>query len=302
MARGGGKLVLITGKGGVGKTTISAAVALASVEHGLRTLVVEQGSASRLAYLLGGVPSDEPQQSIGPKLTLVCINARQLVEDYFRSLLRFSFLSRRLFESSSFNALTAAAPGISEFLLLEKVVEWLAAKRGGASYDVVILDGPATGHAIKLLRSPNNLRAMVPAGPLASSAERMIELLHDPRRTQAVIVGVPEELSVQETIETYRMLHDELGIALTRPVANRMYPQPFTREEATALMAASGEEPALSAARFLITRHREAERNVGRLRRALGVSPVRLDQVFAPQIERDEIRGIGRKLLRELDL
>ena len=299
----GGRLIVVTGKGGVGKTTISAAIGLTAAEAGLRTLIVETASDSRLLSLFGlreGASGSE--REISPGLQSIRLTPRQLVEDYFTSLLRFSFLSRRLFESSSFNALTAAAPGISEFLLLERVLEWLAPGQRRRQFDVVILDGPATGHAIKLLRAPKNIHTMVPAGPLAGSTSRMMELLSNPRHAEVVIVGIPEELSVQETIETYRTLGEEVGVPIARPVVNRMFPQRFQRAEIEQIEAADASLPAIAAARFAIARRHQAERNCARLKRALGVTPLQLPQVFSARIEIEQLRQVGLRLNEELHL
>ncbi|HYD48534.1 MAG TPA: ArsA family ATPase [Terriglobales bacterium] len=294
---GHGRLILVTGKGGVGKTTLAAGFGLHSATTGRRTLIVETASDSRLLPILGVKENGASTiREIEPQLHAVRISARQLVEDYFASLLRFSFLSKRLFESSSFNALTAAAPGISEFLLLERVLEWLAPDKRQRPYDVVILDGPATGHALKLLRTPRNLLGMVPAGPLAGSAQRMNRLLEDPERTLTLIVAIPEELSVQETIETHRALRENIGVAVSRPVINRMFPQAFSKAEVAQVQLADERDAAIAAARFAIARRQEAERNAGRLRRALGVSPLQLPQVFTDRLDRDTLLGFGQRV------
>jgi anion-transporting ArsA/GET3 family ATPase len=298
----GSRLIFVTGKGGVGKTTVAAALGQEAAKGGRRTLIVETAVDGRLENLFPNRRRAGARHHLGPKLDSVRLDPRELIEEYFSGMLRFSFLSKRLLASTTFNALTAAAPGITEFLVLEKLLGWVDARRSARRdrYDVVIVDGPATGHAIKMLRTPRNLAAMVRSGPLGTAATRLLGLFTDPARTSVIIVSLPEEMSVRETVETHAIVAGELAMHVARPVVNRVFPKRFTREEIAAVDgdAALRDSPVAMAARFAVQCRREAERHVGYLRRHVAANPVILRQLFQPQIHADDLHALGRGLAR----
>src|SRR5262249_3685864 len=144
---------------------------------------------------------------------------------------------------------------------------------------------------------------MVPGGPLGRTARRVLALLADHQRTQVLLVSLPEEMAVRETIETQHALESNLALHVSRPVINRVFPRRFTPQEAQQIEAHSlamhGASAALlAAARFAIACRREAERHVAHLRRALGVSPVLLRQLFTPDVHADDLQQFGRTLGR----
>ena len=294
------RLLFVIGKGGVGKTTVAAALGqyAAALEH--RTLIVETASDGRLAQLFGHHRLGSAPRRLRAGLDAVRVEARELVEEYFSRLLRFQMLSRRLFASQTFNALTAAAPGITEFLLLEKLLGWLepgfSVRRRG--YEIIIVDGPSTGHALKLFRTPRSLATMVPGGPLGKTARRLLALLGDRTRTRVTLVSLPEEMSVRETIETQQVLEGDLALHVTRPVMNRVFPRHFTAPEAHLVEQDGAAVPLLAAARFNIACRHEAERHIGHLRRALGVNPILLRQLFTADMQAADLGPLGRTLGR----
>jgi len=294
------RVFFVTGKGGVGKTTVSAALGQRAAELGQRTLIIETANDGSLAQLFGHRTLGAEPQRLHAGLDAVRVDPRELVEAYFSQLLRFQWLSQRLLSSNTFNALTAAAPGITEFLLLEKILGWVepgfATRRRG--YATVIVDGPATGHALKLLRTPRNLATMVPGGPLGRTARRLLALLGDRARTRVVLVSLPEEMAVRETIETQRALEGDLTVHVARPIINRVFPRHFTAAEARRIESDGDGLPIFAAARFAIASRREAERNVALLRRALGVSPVLLRQLFTTHVRVADLQPFGRILER----
>lgn len=297
------RLVLVTGKGGVGKTTVAAALGqyLATARH--RTLIVETATDGRLAHLFGHRDLSADPQRLRAGLDAVRVDARQLVEAYFSRLLRLQLLSRRLLSSETFNALTAAVPGITEFLLLERILDWIepgfAERRHG--YEVVIVDGPATGHALKMLRTPRALASMVPGGPLGKTARRLLALLGDHACTQVLLVSLPDEMAVRETIETQHALEDDLAIRVARPVVNRVFPRHFSGAEAQLIdqhrtVSGHAAQALLEAARFSIACRRDAERHVAHLRRVLGVRPIVLHQFFTREVHAQHLEAFGRML------
>ena len=299
---GAAQLIFVTGKGGVGKTTVAAALAQHVAERGRRTLVIETASDGSLAQLFGHRKLSTAPQRLRPGVEGVHVDARQLVEEYFERLLRFRWLADRLLSSNTFNALTAAAPGVTEFLLLEKILGWIepgfVGRRHG--YDVVIVDGPATGHALKLMATPRRIAAMVPGGPLGKTARKLLALLGDHRRTQVLLVSLPEEMAVRETIETQHALTVDLALHVGRPIINRTFPRHFSAAEAERIEhdGSLPDGPVRAAARFAIACRREAERHIAQVRRSLGVTPVLLRQLFTLEVHADDLRPIGRTLER----
>lgn len=299
---GAARLIFVTGKGGVGKTTVAAALAVHAADSGQRVLVMETASDGSLAQLFDHRKLSTAPQRLQAGVDAVHVDSRQLVEEYFSRLLRFRWLSDRLLSSNTFNALTAAAPGVTEFLLLEKMLGWvepgMVGRRRG--YDMVIVDGPATGHAVKLLSTPRRIAAMVPGGPLGKTARRLLALLADQQRTQAVLVSLPEEMAVRETIEAQHALAVDLALYVPRPIINRIFPRHFSTAEAMRIEhdASLPEGPVRAAARFTIACRRTAERHIAQMRRALGARPVLLPQLFSAQVRAVDLRPFGRSLAR----
>jgi anion-transporting ArsA/GET3 family ATPase len=172
----------------------------------------------------------------------------------------------------------------------------LSGRRRG--YEVVIVDGPATGHALKLLATPRRLATMVPGGPLGRTARKLLGLLADHERTRVLLVSLPEEMAVKETIETQLALEGDLAVHVTRPVVNRVFPRHFSAAETAQIEAHDGAPHVLAAVRFAIASRREAERHVAHLRRALAVRPVLLRQLFVPTVHATDLRPFGRTLER----
>jgi len=144
---------------------------------------------------------------------------------------------------------------------------------------------------------------MVPGGPLGKTARRLLALLADHQRTQVLLVSLPEEMAVRETIETQQALQGDLALHVARPVINRVFPRRFTAAESRQIedrtVATNGAATALlTAARFAIAGRREAERHVAHLRRALGVSPVLLRQLFTPDVRSADLHQFGQTLGR----
>lgn len=291
------RLLFVSGKGGVGKTVTSAAIALFAFRRRKRVLVVELSPYGRMRELLGGpMPGPEPVE-IQPHLELVRIEPRRALEDFLQGILPVRALRQRLLQSHSFSILTAAAPGIEEFLALAKIAE-LEGLRSGLRrrprYDLVIVDAPATGHSLPLLSTARTLMEMMPVGPIGAMAASVTKLLADERRTAAVIVTIPEEMAVNETIEILASLEQSGAVAIGPVVVNAVWPQRFDAEQTRWLGgdAADADDPLIAAGRYDVERRRRAEEQIGRVRAHLGASPVALPFVVSPLADRPHLRRI----------
>jgi len=278
------RLVVVTGKGGVGKTSVTAALARAAVDAGRRVLAVEVGQA-RLGPLLDAVePLTTDPVRLTSTLSAAAIDPEEALGDFVLGVLRIRVFARRLLESTSFQVLAAAAPGLAEFLVLYKIGGWLDARRlGRALYDVVVVDAPASGHSLPLLSAPRTLGALARIGPIADTLGALDRRLRDPAQTLVVPVTTPEELAVRETIELHEELSHTLGLPVAPPIVNAVPARRFTHAEAERLMAsdlAASRHPYLEAARFEIARRAQATAQLAELRRALGTKVVQLPFLY----------------------
>ncbi len=278
------RLVVVTGKGGVGKSAVTAALARAAASAGRRVLAVEVGRG-RLGPLLGADRLGTDPTTVGGGVSAVVIEPEEALGDFVLGVLRLRVFARRLLESTSFQVLAAAAPGLPEFLVLHKLSGWLDARRlGRRVHDLIVVDAPASGHSLPLLSAPKTLGTLARIGPIADTLRGIEERLVDPAATLVCLVTTPEELAVRETIELHRELTKRLGLPVAPPIVNAMPPRRFATGDEAALdrlEASFPTHPHVHAARFLIDRRRQAAAQVTALRKALAMAPVRLPFLFA---------------------
>ena len=278
------RLVVVTGKGGVGKTAVAAALARAATRARRRVLAVEIGTG-RLGALLGTGRLEIEPRTVGPGLAAASVEPEEALGAFVHRTLPLRMLSRRLLESTSFQVVAAAAPGLPEFLVLQQLNTWLEARRlGRRVYDLIVVDAPASGHSLPLLAAPQTLGALAHLGPVADTLRTIGTRLADPATTLVCLVTTPEELAVRETIELHRELGRRLRLPVAPAIVNAVPGPHFTRTDEAAItrLEASGERhPHIAAARFLLDRRREAAGQVRALRRALGAAPVRLPFLYA---------------------
>ncbi|MFI4991194.1 MAG: ArsA family ATPase [Solirubrobacterales bacterium] len=242
------ELLVISGKGGVGKSTLAAALGLLAAERGLRTIVAEVGEQSRLRTLFG-MGESEPGEEIELRddLWSLTIDPDRALLEWLQSL-GGRVSGRVLASSGTFQYFAAAAPGARELVSMVKVWELTQGKRWrgrGSGYDLVVLDAPATGHALGMLDSPRTFGAIARVGPIAGQAERLQQLLQDRARSDYIAVAHASELAVTETLELQRRLGEQLGRDLGAVVVNGTLPQRFKPSELQRLSALSSRtEPA----------------------------------------------------------
>lgn len=309
------RLVIVAGKGGVGKTTVSATLARAAALAGLSTLIVEVEGKSGLPGMFGQgeLGYDEVVLSPGGGPDGAAdVRARTLTAD--AALLEYlrdhglSRISKRLVSSGALDVVATAAPGIKDILLLGKVKQL---EREGVA-DLIVLDAPAAGHAITFLQSARSLIDTVSVGPINAQARDVLELLEDHERCQVVLVTIPEETPVNEAVETAFSLEDRVGIGLGPIVVNGVYPAldgltavPAEVEAAAAAADVSlrdGEAEALaSAAAFRLDRSALQAEQVGRLESQLPLPQLRLPFVFTTDVGPADLDVLARAMLAEIE-
>ena len=266
------KLLVITGKGGAGKTTVSAATGLLAASRGLRTIVVEVGERQQLPALFGLRGEDAGvEHQLDERLWSLSIDPDRALLEWLQ-VLGGRISGRMLATSSTFQYFSAAAPGARELVSMVKIWELTQSRRWRrtpAGYDLVVVDAPATGHALAMLQSPRTFGAIARVGPVAKQADSVRELLIDPARSGYVAVAQPAEMAVTETIELQRRLRGLLGRELDAIVVNGVLPRRFSEQDLRAL--ADGDEPvqraAARAARAVHARARFQHNQLARLRR-----------------------------------
>ncbi|HEV3071049.1 MAG TPA: ArsA-related P-loop ATPase [Solirubrobacteraceae bacterium] len=310
------RLIVLTGKGGAGKTTIAGALGLLAAREGLRTLVVEVGERQHIPTLLARPEPAEPGVVVElmAGLSSLSIDPDRVLADWLRTL-GGRVTARVLLSSTTFQYFVAAAPGAREILSLVKVLELTE-----GVYDLVILDAPATGHAIALLSSPRTFAGLARVGPIAAQARLVSELLEDPERSGYVAVARGTEMAVTETLELRESLREELGRELDVVIANAALPRRFDERELSRiamldgghepLLAGGGQAPMLDGQRALIrsasraahavhARAQAQNNQIARLRRQR-LQVLRVPFVFTPGIDEAALLQIAERLGRGL--
>ncbi|MGH0038117.1 MAG: ArsA family ATPase [Myxococcota bacterium] len=228
------RLVIVTGKGGTGKTTVAAALGLAAARSGKRVLLAEMGRDEHLASLIA--PDTGPVgyegRELAPGLRVMRIDPFAALSEYLGLQLGGRALVDATFRQRGFRQLMEASPGWRELITLGKVwhLEQQTDARGARLYDLIIVDAPATGHGVTFLDVPRVVVSAVSTGPLRRHSEWVAQMIRDQERTLLLPVALAEELPVRETTELVARVRDEIGIAVDRVVVNAIIDAPFPAE------------------------------------------------------------------------
>lgn len=307
------RLVIVAGKGGVGKTTVSATLALAAARRGLRSLIVEVEGKSGLSAMYGHEPLSYEQMVLAEPGEVAGdgrVDARNVTPD--EALLEYledsgmSRISKRLVSSGALDMVATAVPGIRDILVLGKVKQL----EQGRSADLIVLDAPAAGHAITFLQSAAGLVDAVRLGPINKQARDVLELLSDPARCQVLLVTLPEETPVNELVETAYQLEDRVGVSLGPVVVNGCYPDlpgldvdPDTAADAAGASLRTGEAESLAeAARFRRERMALQHHQIERLATALPLPQIRLPYLFDAELGPEQLTELADAFLDGIEL
>lgn len=242
------RLLVLTGKGGVGKTTVSAALGVLAAERGLRTIVVEMGQQDRLGELFGVIPEQAGAQTeLRESLWSISLDPDRALLEWLQSL-GGRVSGRVLASSGTFQYFAAAAPGAKELISMVSIWKLTEGRRGArkrrGGYDLVILDAPATGHALGMLHSPQTFGAIARVGPIASQTRQVGELLADPARSAYLAVALPTEMAVTETLELQDGLREQIDRSLDAVIVNGTLPRRFSVAELARIDSLDGVGPA----------------------------------------------------------
>jgi len=299
-------ILVVAGKGGVGKTTATAALALVAAREGLEVVLTSLGDSGAIPRLFG---TDRPlaydESVLAKPRGGGLVRGRLLTPD--AALVEYlgdhglGRVSRRLVKTGALDIVATAIPGIREVLVLGKLKQLELA----GTADVLLLDAPATGHALRFLTSSGGLLDAARGGPLREQAEQVVAMLADPRRCQVTLVTIPEETPVNETVETAFRLEDEVGVSLGPIVVNGCYPvfdllgtDPREAAAAAGVGAPTAEEVERlrAAATFRVARQELQAGQLGRLATELPLPQLRLPHLFTAEIGPPEIEQLAANL------
>ncbi|MGH9155519.1 MAG: ArsA family ATPase [Acidimicrobiales bacterium] len=306
------KLLFVTGKGGVGKTTVAASLALLAAERGKRTLVCEVDAKGDLPAVLETGAVTFKEREVQPGLLAMAMDTEQSLKEYLALNLRLPLMTRLGPLARMFEFVATAAPGVREILTVGK----LAYEVRQGHYDLVVADAPATGHVVGQLAAPQAINDLVRVGLIRQQTSWMLDILSDPSRTGLVIVATPEEMPVHETVELAARIRAETIVDLAAIVVNKVLPELFGRGEeevfealdaepfvaALAGTAGPGVGPVLEAARLAVTLRRTRAAHLDTLRRDVdpAVPLLYLPYLFARAHGLRSTRQVAAALAAEL--
>ena len=276
------KLLFVTGKGGTGKTTVTAALAQLAAQQGRRVLACEVDAKGDLSSLFEAAPTDFTAREVVPNVYAMSMDTEASLREYLKLNLKIPVVGRIGPLAKAFDFVATAAPGVREILTVGKLCYEVRERR----YDLVVVDAPATGHIVGQLAAPQAINDLVKVGLIRSQTDWMLEILSDPTRTGLVAVTTPEEMPVSETLELADRVATETTVRLSAVVVNRVLPELFGRNEEevfeelrrpepTAVLSerAGGDvEPVLEGARLAVTMRRTRVGHLERLRAGLDPS------------------------------
>ncbi len=216
----GASLLLVSGKGGVGKTAVAAALAARAAASGRSVLLLSTDGRGDAAALFGQADRGYAQTELEPGLKGFTAEFDSLLEDFVRTISPVEFVATRILSSATFRYFTRATPGLPDLLLLGKIRELVCAKK--PRFDLVVVDAPATGHAVSLLSMPRIVLTTVPAGPIHHVASDLVALLSDARRALLVVVAEPAEFAAREAEELVDAAREKAGLETALLVVNRV--------------------------------------------------------------------------------
>ncbi len=317
------RFILVGGKGGVGRSTVAAAIAAACARRGRRTLLFEADANDRYGDFFGRPPVEESIVELDENLFAVNTNARAALEQYGLMVLRFRRVYKMVFENRVTKHFLRAIPGLDDYALIGKAwYHTTEEEKGKPVWDTLVFDLPASGHAQSMLKIPWVILETVPEGPLTRDARSLVELLLDRRRTALVLVTLAEEMPANEARDLTASLNKRLGLKVAHLFVNQVYPERFpdnspltevldalveTHQSKTDIAdpnPPAGEHCDLAAltAHAELARQRRLlnERYIQKLHRTVPARQSELPILFVPKVGPPEIDSLSRLIEKQL--
>jgi Mrp family chromosome partitioning ATPase len=301
------RFIVISGKGGVGRTTVAAALARAAADVGKRVLLAQASAAERLGRLFGRPgPVGTEVVSLAPGIDGVNMTPQSALHEYGLMVLRSELVTRTLFENRAVRGFLGAIPGLDAYAMLGKAW-WHTTELDGARprYDLVILDGPASGHATLMLRIPDAILTAMPKGPLARDARALRDLLSDETRSALVIVTLAEELPAKETAELAAAARGPLRLPLGPLIVNAVPSAALSDAAADAVLGplppATGDaalDATLRLAASLRSHRQVADQMLDRLRRDPGGHLIVLPRLATAEVGPAEVALLAARIAK----
>ena len=307
------RLLFVTGKGGVGKTTVAAALADLAVRRGARTLVVEMDAKGAVAAALEAPRLSFQPIEVQPRLYAMAMNTEDSLREYLRVVVRLPLVGRIGPLARTFDFVADAAPGVKEILAIGKVCFEVRERH----YDLVIVDAEASGHIVAQIDAPRAIRELVQVGMVRDQTDWMLDILGDPRQTGLVAVTTPEEMPVTETIELVDRVRSSTDVDVAAVIANRVAAPWFAPSEAAAFEALRQPDPlallreragtrgntVIAAAELARTRREMTEEHLEQLRTGLpdDVPTLIVPELFSRAGGRRVVSLVSDALQTELD-
>ena len=306
------RFLIVSGKGGTGKSTLCAALALATAARGQRVVVAELNVRPRIPAMFGVDSGGYAPIPVHEGIEAIRITPEESMREYGVLKLRFKRIYRFVFENETMRGLTGMLPGLKELLLLGKLhaMEGETVRRGQRPrWDTLIVDGPATGHCVSMFRLPAVILEAVSAGPLADDARRIQQLLQDETRTAFNIAAVPEEMAVQEATELSAKVTNVLKIHKGLALLNMIWPPGLASGDEALLdhlrRSVARHDPVLAGLLSAISeserRHRHQEPMVQRMRERVGLPVIELPFLFARELNLAEITHLSQRLDEKIE-
>ena len=299
------KLIVISGKGGVGRTTVAAAFAFAAAARGKRVLVAETQGHGRLGRLLGcNAPLGTNVAKVTDLIDAVNMTPAAALREYGLMTLRIETLYKVVFENRPVRAFLAAVPGLYAYSMLGKAwYHTTEIQDGRPRYDLVILDAPASGHAVTMMKIPRAVVTTMPKGPLTRDAQKIYNLLTSPADSAFVIVTLPEELPAREAVELVNTTRHKLNAPLGPLIVNAVPDADWAAEPIRLALSAAGQHNAdpklqstLNGVGALSSRRQEAEPILRRLAQETQLPLIALPRLFTPTLGPAEAQLLAQTL------